>query len=154
DSNVPNVSIENLSSSYVSSSGSAINSATISWRTNRSGEFTIRESAGDCSSGTIVTGPTAVTANNIQEFVRKARSHFSGEGTKNYRICVKTDTDLEGYATFNLTRDDTAPIVPPSVGSGNFGVATSISLSCSDIGGSGCSKIVYNKQTDSPPANP
>lgn len=154
DSNVPSVTINSQSSLYVSNVGSAIGSSTISWQTNRAGDYTIREAAGNCSSGTIVAGPTAVTASNSQNFVRSAATHFSSEGTKTYRICVRTNTNLEGSTTFSLTRDDTAPSITPSQGTGSFGVATSVSLSCSDTGGSGCDKIVYNTQNGSAPSNP
>jgi len=154
DSNVPSISISTQTSQYVSNAGGAIASSTVTWQTNRAGTFTIREAAGDCSSGTIVSGPTAVAAASNQIFVRSAGSHFSGEGTKTYRICVTTASSLVGSTTFSLTRDDTAPSVTPSSGSGNFGTATSVSLTCSDTGGSGCDKIVYNTQTGSAPSDP
>lgn len=154
DSNVPNISISSQTSLYVSNSGGAINSSTVTWQTNRAGTYTIREAAGDCSSGTIVSGPTAVAAASNQMFARSAGSHFSGEGTKTYRICVTTASSLVGSTTFSLTRDDTAPSVTPSSGSGNFGTATSVSLTCSDTGGSGCDKIVYNTNTGSAPSDP
>ncbi|XDD48268.1 chitobiase/beta-hexosaminidase C-terminal domain-containing protein [Leptospira sp. WS39.C2] len=151
DSQIPAITLVGQSSTSISSHVGAVTSSTATWQTNRSGSFVIREGS-DCASGTQVAAGTA-TANVDQGFVR-SYTHFTGEGTKTYRICVTGTNGLTGFASFSLHRDDTAPVVTADPGAGNYGVATAVSLSCSDTGGSGCDQIVYAIQAGSAPTNP
>ncbi|EMY69821.1 chitobiase/beta-hexosaminidase C-terminal domain-containing protein [Leptospira vanthielii] len=151
DTQVPAISIVSQSSLAISSQAGAIGSSTATWRTNRSGSFTVREGSA-CDSGTIAATGTA-TANVDQTFVR-SHTHFTGEGTKTYRICVTGSNALVGFASVSLLRDDTAPVVSADPGAGSYGTATSVSLSCSDTGGSGCDQIAYALQAGSAPTNP
>ncbi|EMY71064.1 chitobiase/beta-hexosaminidase C-terminal domain-containing protein [Leptospira vanthielii] len=151
DTQVPAITIVNQSSPAISSQAGAISSSTATWRSNRSGSFTVREGSA-CDSGTIAATGTAI-ANVDQTFVR-SHTHFTGEGTKTYRICVTGSNALIGFAVVSLQRDDTAPVVSADPGAGSYGTATSVSLSCSDTGGSGCDQIAYAVQAGSNPTNP
>lgn len=151
DTKIPALSIVSQSSTSISASAGAISSSSATWRTDRSGSFTIREGS-SCDSGTIATTGSA-TANVDQGFVR-SHTHFTSEGTKTYRICVTGTNGLTGFVSVTLQRDDTAPVVTATPGTGNYGVATSVSLSCSDTGGSGCDQIAYAVQAGSAPTNP
>ncbi|MCW7502815.1 chitobiase/beta-hexosaminidase C-terminal domain-containing protein [Leptospira paudalimensis] len=151
DTKIPALTLVSQSSTSVSASANAINSSTSTWRTDKDGSFAIREGS-SCDSGTIVSSGSA-TANVDQGFVR-SYTHFSSEGTKTFRICVTASNGLTGFVSFSLQRDDTAPVVTANPGTGNYGVSTSITLSCSDTGGSGCDKIAYAAQVGSTPANP
>ncbi|TGM04603.1 chitobiase/beta-hexosaminidase C-terminal domain-containing protein [Leptospira jelokensis] len=151
DSQIPAITVVSQTATAISSQVGAISSSTITWRTNRSGSFVIREGS-DCSQGTLVTSGNA-SANADQPFQR-SHSNFTGEGTKTYRICVTGSNGLTGFASATLMRDDTAPTVNTSPGAGNFSLATSVSASCSDTGGSGCDKIAYAVQVGSSPNNP
>lgn len=151
DSQIPAITVVSQTAAAISSQVGAISSSTITWRTNRSGSYVIREGS-DCSQGTLVTSGNA-SANADQTFQR-SHSNFTGEGTKTYRICVTGSNGLIGFASTTLLRDDTAPTVTTSPGSGNFSLATSVSASCSDTGGSGCDKIAYAVQVGSSPNNP
>ncbi|WP_244242083.1 chitobiase/beta-hexosaminidase C-terminal domain-containing protein [Leptospira kanakyensis] len=151
DTKIPALTLVSQSSASISASAGAISSSTATWRSDRSGSFTVREGS-SCVSGTIATTGSA-TANVDQGFVR-SHTHFTGEGTKTYRICVTASNGLTGFVSVSLQRDDTAPTVTADPGAGNYGVATSVSLSCSDTGGSGCDQIAYAIQAGSAPANP
>ncbi|ABZ95360.1 Conserved hypothetical protein [Leptospira biflexa serovar Patoc strain 'Patoc 1 (Ames)'] len=151
DSQIPAITVVSQTAAAISSQVGAISSSTTTWRTNRSGTFVIREGS-DCQSGTQV-GSGSATANADQTFSR-SHTDFSGEGTKTYRICVTGSNGLIGFASTSLLRDDTAPSVTTSPGAGNFSLATSVSASCSDTGGSGCDKIAYAVQVGSSPTNP
>ncbi|MGV3665931.1 MAG: chitobiase/beta-hexosaminidase C-terminal domain-containing protein [Leptospira bouyouniensis] len=151
DSQIPAITVVSQTAAAISSQVGAISSSTITWRTNRSGSYVIREGS-DCSQGTLVTSGNA-SANADQTFLR-SHTNFTGEGTKTYRICVTGSNGLIGFASSTLMRDDTAPTVTTSPGAGNFSLATSVSASCSDTGGSGCDKIAYAVLVGSSPSNP
>ncbi|TGK89503.1 chitobiase [Leptospira bourretii] len=151
DTKIPALTLVSQSSAAISASAGAISSSTATWRSDRSGSFTVREGS-SCDSGTIAT-TGSVTANVDQGFVR-SHTHFTGEGTKTYRICVTASNGLTGFVSVSLQRDDTAPVVTASPGAGSYGVATSVSLSCTDTGGSGCDQIAYAVQAGSAPTNP
>ncbi|TGL22350.1 hypothetical protein EHQ46_06440 [Leptospira yanagawae] len=154
DSNVPVVTINHQSSPYISGSPGAISSSTIDWTVDRNGSFLIRESNGSCNLGTILSGPSPVTSGTNLQFERSALSHFSGEVTKKFTICVTSNSGLTGFATFTIQRDDTAPIVSILPNEGNFTSPTSLSLSCADTNGSGCDKIAYTSSTTGQAYNP
>ncbi|TGK81435.1 chitobiase [Leptospira noumeaensis] len=151
DTKIPALTIVNQSSAAISASAGAISSSTATWRSDRSGSFTVREGS-SCDTGTIATTGSA-TANVDQGFVR-SHTNFTGEGTKTYRICVTASNGLTGFVSVSLQRDDTAPTVTADPGAGSYGVATSVSLSCSDTGGAGCDQIAYAIQAGSSPTNP
>lgn len=151
DSAAPSVSVS-LSANYISNSAGAITSSTATWTSNKTGTYTIKEGSSSCSNGSEVDNGS-VTSGVNKTFTRNAGSHFTAEGSKEYRICV-TALGLTGSQTFQITRDDTAPTVTPTPGQGNFSTTTSVTLACSDSGGSGCTKIVYALQSSSAPPNP
>lgn len=151
DTKIPALTIVSQSSLAISSRANAIASSTATWRSDRSGSFTVREGS-SCETGTIATTGTA-TANVDQTFVR-SHTHFTGEGTKTYRICVTASNGLTGFVSITLQRDDTVPVVTADPGAGSYGTATSVSFSCSDTGGSGCEQIAYAVQTGSSPTDP
>ncbi|PJZ47322.1 chitobiase/beta-hexosaminidase C-terminal domain-containing protein [Leptospira brenneri] len=151
DTKIPALTLVSQSSLAISASANAIANSTATWRSDRSGSFTVREGS-SCETGTIAT-TGSVTANVDQGFIR-SHSHFTGEGTKTYRICVTGSNGLVGFTSITLQRDDTAPVVSADPGAGNYGTATSVSLSCSDTGGAGCDQIAYAVQTGSSPTNP
>lgn len=151
DTKIPALTLVSQSSAAISANAGAISSSTATWRSDRSGSFTVREGS-SCDFGTIVT-TGSVTANVDQGFVR-SHTHFTSEGTKTYRICVTASNGLTGFVSVSLQRDDTAPVVTADPGAGSYGVATSVSLSCTDTGGSGCDQIAYAVQAGSAPTNP
>ncbi|MCW7491242.1 chitobiase/beta-hexosaminidase C-terminal domain-containing protein [Leptospira sp. 2 VSF19] len=151
DTKIPALTLVSQSTTAISASAGAINNSTATWKSDRSGTFTIREGS-SCDSGTIAT-TGSVTAGVDQGFVL-SHTHFTGEGTKTYRICVTASNGLTGFVSVSLQRDDTAPVVTADPGAGNYGTATSVSLSCSDTGGAGCDQIAYAVQAGSVPTNP
>lgn len=150
DTSVPALTLVSQSSLAITSSANGIQSSTATWQSNRSGSYSIYE--GSACSGTSLTAGS-VSANQDITFVR-SYTHFSGEGTKSYRICVTGSNGLIGFVSFSLQRDDTAPVVSTSPSTGNYSSATSVTASCTDVGGSGCDKIAYTTQVGSAPANP
>lgn len=151
DTKIPALTLVSQSATAISASVGAISSSTATWKSDRSGSFTVREGS-SCDSGTVAT-TGSVTANVDQTFIR-SHTHFTGEGTKTYRICVTASNGLVGFVSLSLQRDDTAPTVTASPGAGSYGEATSVSLSCSDTGGSGCEQVAYAVQAGSAPSNP
>ncbi|MCW7474584.1 chitobiase/beta-hexosaminidase C-terminal domain-containing protein [Leptospira levettii] len=151
DIKVPALSIVSQTSDSVSANVGAINSSTITWISDRSGSFTIREGS-SCESGVIISNGN-VTA-NLGQSLALSHTHFTGEGYKSFRICVTGTNGLTGFVSLALRRDDTAPVVSASPGSGSYSTSTSVSLSCTDTGGSGCEQIAYAVQVGSAPSNP
>ncbi|MCW7462019.1 FN3 associated domain-containing protein [Leptospira limi] len=150
DTSVPALTLVSQSSLAVTSSANGIQSSTATWQSNRSGSYAIYEGSA-CSGTSLSTG--SASANQDITFVR-SYTHFPGEGTKSYRICVTGSNGLVGFVSFSLQRDDTAPVVSTSPSTGNYSSATSVTASCSDVGGSGCDKISYTTQVGSAPTNP
>jgi hypothetical protein len=151
DSNIPNITITNQSTSNISNSG-GISSATIDWTVNREGTYTLRDNATNCETGTVIEGPTAVPAGHNGQIIRSA-SQIPTEGVRNFQICVTSTSNLVGSNGFTIRRDDTNPNVAASPTGGSFGISTSISLNCSDSG-SGCYRIAYTVAVGSTPADP
>lgn len=151
DSAAPSISVS-LSANYISNSAGAIANSTATWTSNKTGTYSIREGSSSCNNGTEVDNGS-VTASANKTFTRNAGSHFISEGNKEYRICV-TALGLTGSQTFQITRDDTAPVVTPTPGQGDFSTTTSVTFACSDTGGSGCTKMAYALQSGSAPTNP
>ncbi|MCW7460603.1 chitobiase/beta-hexosaminidase C-terminal domain-containing protein [Leptospira limi] len=151
DSQVPALTLVGQTATAISSQAGAITSSTTTWQSNRSGSYVIREGS-DCASGTQVASGN-VTADDDQTFQR-SYTNFTGEGTKTYRICVTGSNGLTGFVSFNIRRDDTPPTVTTNPGGGSYATATSVSASCSDVGGSGCDKIAYSVLVGSSPTNP
>ncbi|MCW7474741.1 chitobiase [Leptospira levettii] len=151
DSQVPALTLVGQTATAISSQAGAITSSTATWQSNRSGSYVIREGS-DCASGTQVASGN-VTASADQTFHR-SHTNFTGEGTKTYRICVTGSNGLTGFVSFSLRRDDTPPTISASPGAGSYATATSVSASCSDVGGSGCDKIAYSVLVGSSPTNP
>ncbi|MCW7504352.1 Lcl C-terminal domain-containing protein [Leptospira paudalimensis] len=158
DTNIPNITIGSQSTQYISNLGSAINSANIVWQSNRNGSYVVLEGGTDCNNGTPASGTNvngSVTGGANTTTTLTASGSFSGQAAKTFRICVTDNiSTLKGYSTFTLTRDDTPPTVSASPGAGSYGVATSVSLTCSDTGGASCDKIVYALSIGSAPTNP
>ncbi|XDD44761.1 fibronectin type III domain-containing protein (plasmid) [Leptospira sp. WS60.C2] len=141
DSSIPNLQIVRQTSRGVSSNIGAISQSTTFWKSSHSGNYTLRGNSNSCSDGNILSSGSVV-AETEYSFQRNA-SDFIAEGVYYFRICFVSTNGRSVESNFSLFRDDTAPIVSASVGSGNYGTEPLPTLSCSDVGGSGCNGIVY-----------
>ncbi len=152
DDNVPAITA-NLASNYVSTGAGAINSSTLSWESDRNGSYSVRINSTNCTDGSTIATGTATASVNVNTTVNA--SALSGEGSHTLRICVvDSGNGLTGFQTISIVRDDTAPSVTATPGSGSYGSIPSITLSCSDSGASGCDRIAYTSGEGSAPSNP
>lgn len=153
DSNVPSISVTTAPAAFISASGGAINSTSIEWQSNRSGNYDVRRNSTTCAGGTSLATGAATAGVDVTTAINAA-SHFGGEGAQSFTICV-TDSGngLVGLHVFQVTRDDTAPSVSASPATGNYSSVQSVTLSCSDAG-AGCDKIAYTQAAGSTPADP
>lgn len=148
DSNVPAITFQSVASLYVSNAG-GIASSNVTWRSNRTGSYSVRHSAPNCTSGTVIATGSA-TANNDVITNISAATHFAGAGARAFLFCVvDTGNGLTGSGSQTLTRDDTAPTLSLSPGTGNYSSIQSVTASCSDAS-SGCDKIAYSYGTSNP----
>jgi hypothetical protein len=153
DSNVPSITFQSVASAFVSNAG-GIASSNVTWRSNRSGNYSVRHSGANCSSGTQIASGSA-TANVDVVTNISAATHFAGAGSRAFLFCV-TDpgNGLTGSGSQTITRDDTAPTLSLSPGTGNYSSIQSVTASCSDTGGAGCDKIAYSYGAGSNPTDP
>ncbi|MDZ4724577.1 MAG: chitobiase/beta-hexosaminidase C-terminal domain-containing protein [Leptospira sp.] len=145
DPNLPNIQIISQTSKGVSINVGAISQSITRWKSSKSGTYTLRSGSNSCNDGVTLASGNAI-ADTEYTFTRDA-TDFTGEGTNYYRICLNSEAGRKAEVTFSVYRDDTAPTVSASVGSGNYGTQPSPTLSCSDGGGSGCNGIVYTTNT-------
>jgi hypothetical protein len=67
-------------------------------------------------------------------------------GSNAARVCVRGRNNLTGELGIAINRDDTAPVTTASPGTGSFGTAQSVTLSCSDK----CNKTIYTTNGTEP----
>lgn len=141
DPNLPNLQIVSQTSRGVSITAGAISQSITYWKSSKSGTYTLRGNSNSCNDGnTLASG--SVIAETQYSFQRNA-SDFNVEGVYYYRLCFVSENGRTAESNFSVYRDDTAPTVASSAGSGNYGTQPLPTLSCSDVGGSGCNGIVY-----------
>ncbi|WP_167881215.1 chitobiase/beta-hexosaminidase C-terminal domain-containing protein [Leptospira gomenensis] len=121
----------------------------ISWQSDRSGDYTVRLGGGDCSTGTTLHSGT-IAAGGSDTVTTVLNSSLS-EGDNTIRICVTSAINV-GNTTVTVTKDQTTPtssiVSPTSVGP--FPVGTGFTASCADTGGSGCDQILYTLDGSAP----
>ncbi len=147
--NIPAISLTGPSS-YISNISGAVNSSGFTWSSNQAGTYSIRKNASSCSDGVVLESGSVLA--NIANTGPTILASSLSVGNNSFLICVSSG--LTGTKTFTVTRDDTPPTVTPTPTGGSFGESKSVSLSCSDTGGSGCDIIAYSLQTGSSPADP
>lgn len=136
---LPNITVNSYSTPV------AAGSATVSWQSDRPGSYSIKI-GNDCNgttvSGTNVSG--SVVANSSISTVISNSSLSPGENK--IQICVSNLIGNLGSASRTIRKDTTPPVISidsPS-GAGPFVSGTTLSLSCTDINGSGCKEIAYS----------
>lgn len=115
----------------------------VSWQTDRAGTYSVRIGGTSCATATLSNGANAggsVAAGGA--VVSQVLAADLSSGTNLVRICVQKPSGIFGSATILIERDEVGPTVSASPGTGQFGAAPSISLSCMDSV-SGCGKIIY-----------
>ena len=151
DSQVPNITFNASCTQYVSAGD-----VTCKWQSDRATTTRIITNGGtaaDCSDGSSLTGTQIsgpVTANT--EITTTISSSSLESGLNSVRFCVPNSAGLFGIATQEITKDSEAPITEidgPS-GTGPFPDGTTLALSCSDSGESGCLTIAYTLNGSDP----
>ncbi|MBM9590132.1 chitobiase/beta-hexosaminidase C-terminal domain-containing protein [Leptospira sp. 201903075] len=143
----PVITVSSISFPYISVNSGSNNSTDFTWRSSRTGTYTIRKNASDCNSGSIVFSGN-VTANVNQTSASISASSIN-LGTNALRICV-TSAGVTGFGVATITRDDTAPGVTVLPSGGSYGTIQSVALNCSDTGGAGCANVIYTSNGSTP----
>lgn len=143
----PSLTLVSAGPSSVSVNSGAINTTQIVWKSSKSGVFTIRSGATSCTNGILLLSGS-MTAGVNQTFGPLSASSMSPD-TTSYRICA-TSSGVTGALVHSFTRDDTAPTVSVNPSSGNYGSIQNVSLTCGDVGGSGCKAIAFSTNGTNP----
>ncbi|GBF51210.1 chitobiase/beta-hexosaminidase C-terminal domain protein [Leptospira ryugenii] len=143
----PVVSLVSSGSISVSNNAGAINTTQFVWQSTKSGNFTIRSGATNCTNGIVVTSGS-VTAGANQTFGPLNASAMS-LGTTSYRVCV-INAGVTGAMVHSITRDDTIPTVSVNPASGSYGSVQNVALNCGDTGGAGCAAVAYTTNGNTP----
>ena len=144
DSQVPNITFNASCTSYVSAGD-----VTCKWQSDRSANARIIKNGGtadDCSDGSPVTGTQIsgpVPANT--EITTTISTASLESGLNSVRFCVPNSAGLYAIATQEIIKDSEVPatVIDAPSGPGPFPGGTSLTLSCSDSGESGCLAIAY-----------
>ncbi|TGL44361.1 chitobiase/beta-hexosaminidase C-terminal domain-containing protein [Leptospira perdikensis] len=143
----PAITISSVTSPFISTLSGSINATDFTWRSSKTGTYTIRKNASDCNTGTAIDSGN-VTANVNQNSGSILASSLN-LGTNALRVCV-TSGGVKGFGVASLTRDDTTPGVTVLPSGGSFGTIQSVVLNCSDVGGAGCAKVIYTSNGSTP----
>lgn len=144
--NLPNVTLDGGATSiYISGMNGAVNSISITWKSNQNGTFAVRTNGTGCSSGGILSSGS-VSANASNTLTINANS--LSVGTNSLYLCVTAG--FTGQASFTVVRDDTAPTMTVDPGAGNYGKEENISLKCTDNSGAPCSVVAYTTDGSTP----
>lgn len=145
---IPTVQWNSPDTSYVSSNAGAVNYQDVHWSSNVSGDFSLRLNATDCTDGTVIAQGSVVKSTAMTQRVQADDGiNPLAAGANRMILCVQkpqTQTQL-AKKEFEITRDDTPPSsLSFTPGTGIYGLAPpDITITCSDLGGSGCYKIAY-----------
>ena len=134
DTTLPEVNVQPSSVFRTHISQPVGTTSTLRFTTNQAGpNYQIVRGGTSCDDGTVLFGPTATPspAGTVIEHVVNPTN--LAVGVNDIRICVRNPVgDKWGMAALQITRDDTAPVVTASVGSGSYGTMQHVSLTCSD----------------------
>ncbi|GBF43304.1 chitobiase/beta-hexosaminidase C-terminal domain protein [Leptospira ellinghausenii] len=143
----PVITVNSISAPNVSTLSGSILSTEIQWKSSKTGTYSIRKNAADCNSGTVLYSGN-VTA-NVNQTSGSILASSLNLGTNALRICV-TSSGVTGFGVASVNRDDTVPGVTIFPSGGNYGTVQSVVLNCSDVGGAGCSKVIYTTNGTTP----
>ncbi|PJZ38490.1 chitobiase [Leptospira levettii] len=143
----PVITVNSISAQNVSTLSGSILSTEIQWKSSKTGTYSIRKNAADCNSGTVLYSGS-VTA-NVNQTSGSILASSLNLGSNALRICV-TSSGVTGFGVATINRDDTVPGVTIFPSGGNYGTVQSVVLNCSDVGGAGCSKVIYTTNGTTP----
>ncbi|MCE9597206.1 MAG: DUF1566 domain-containing protein [Spirochaetia bacterium] len=120
---------------YVSTTAGARNTAQFTWNASQAGKYIVRLST-DCETGTLLTQGDYATPGQDITLPISAGSYAPGATP----VCVRVTSTTGGFGekTAFVIRDDDAPTVTVTPGAGAYSNQPTISVSCTDPGGSGC----------------
>ncbi|EMY67984.1 chitobiase/beta-hexosaminidase C-terminal domain-containing protein [Leptospira vanthielii] len=143
----PVINLISAGSAFISANLVAVNSTQFVWQSSKSGTFTIRAGATNCSTGIVVaSGSVSAGVNNTFGPIYASNVSL---GTTSYRVCV-VNSGVTGAYVHSLTRDDSNPTVSFNPAGGSFGTVQNVALNCGDSGGAGCLAVAYSTDGTTP----
>lgn len=143
----PVINLISPGSAYISANPVAMNSTQFVWQSSKTGTFTIRSGATNCSTGIVIaSGSVSAGVNNTFGPIYAANI---SQGTTYYRVCV-VNSGVTGAYVFSIIRDDSNPTVSFYPAAGNFGTVQNVALNCGDTGGAGCRAVAYSTDGTTP----
>ena len=137
DSTIPAVNLAN-DSTFRAYIGPVNTSSTLKFTTDQSNKtYNIRRNGTTCTGGgdgtLLATGTTPATAGTVISQTFTTGTHFTTADTVYpVRICVAGPTSVWGTAFLQITRDDTAPVITPTVVAGTYGAVQNVVFNCTD----------------------
>ncbi|MFZ5630037.1 MAG: LamG-like jellyroll fold domain-containing protein [Spirochaetota bacterium] len=141
DNTIPGVTV-NLASGYRQYISTVNPTSTLAFTTDQVVKtYNIRRNGTNCDAGgdgtLLASGTTPATAGQTISVALDITTHFTTPNTTYpVRICVAGTGIQWGTAYLEITRDDTVPIITPSVVSGSYGALQSVQFTCDDTFGS------------------
>ncbi|WP_210413210.1 hypothetical protein [Leptospira vanthielii] len=107
----PVITVSSISAASISATNGSINSTDFTWRSSKTGTYSIRKNAADCNTGTIIYSGN-VTANvNITSEIPV--SSLGSEGSKSIFVCVSNLVGTKGGTSVAMIVDFTIPKAQP-----------------------------------------
>lgn len=149
DSTIPAVNFAN-DSTFRAYIGPVNTSTTLKFTTDQANRtYNIRRNGTTCTGGgdgtLLATGTTPATTGTVISQALNTTTHFTtANSVYPVRICVAGPTAVWGTGFIQITRDDTAPVITPTVTAGTYGAVQSVVFNCTDTN---LDKAVYRYST-------
>ncbi|MDV6236667.1 DUF1566 domain-containing protein [Leptospira ellisii] len=132
---------------YLSGQTGAIEFIDVQWSGSKNAFYEFRLGSTDCTNGTIEASGAITASTSVTTRIHAINGIVAlNSGDNDVRICLKSPDASAAWDSYTVraVRDDVAPSVSFTPGSGSYGSSVpNIAISCSDTGNSGCYKTAF-----------
>lgn len=144
---------------FVSANPGAINYRDLTWSASMDSYYRLRLNATNCQDGTVISEGSVTKSTSVANRIQaNDATNPLIVGANRIILCLDSSQNGSNWDKVELDaiRDDTPPTsISFSPGTGVYGSSIpNISLTCSDLGGSGCGKIAYRLGGSNPGISP
>ncbi|TGK22068.1 DUF1566 domain-containing protein [Leptospira stimsonii] len=153
------ITLNSESRFYVSSNVGAINFKDVSWSPSLDAYYRLRLNATNCQDGTVISEGAVTKSTSVSNRIQaNDASNPLLVGANRIILCLDSSETGSNWdkVELDVIRDDTPPTsITFTPDTGIYGsLIPNISLTCSDLGGSGCNKIAYRVGGSDPGISP
>ncbi|TGM53015.1 DUF1566 domain-containing protein [Leptospira adleri] len=142
------INLSSASRFFVSANAGAINSKDVTWSSSMDSYYRLRLNATNCQDGTVISEGAVTKSTSVSNRIdANDATNPLTIGANRIILCLDSSESGSNWdkVELDVIRDDTPPTMNTfAPTTGVYGSAIpDISLTCSDLGGSGCNKIAY-----------